>query len=318
MLKPLLSSIGKVYNFLIGLIVATILVIATWVFWGQYQELRLQNQFMKEGKLVSVTVEQTSRKHQSWRDIFGNSAYLTFPYQGKTYTTRFVMDSGYVGSGDRVKLLYHPAYDAFRQPESDNRFNKSARKSRLIDWSTVRDFSREHQLLLFCIILATASFFMITGLVVTLIPLTFLQDIARFILVVELLMAAVFFSYDTWKYFQYYQQLKAHGQEVTVKVLDKQRHAKYRNSTSRSWREYTYKATIRYQQQERVIPISEDDFERLKPNDSLKARYDASVNDLMSVDYSIDYEQLLVPAFFWLVSFTLILPFFTRKRIKVS
>jgi predicted negative regulator of RcsB-dependent stress response len=318
MLKHLLTSAGRVYNFLISLIVAIVLGVATWASWGFYQDSRLQSQFAREGKLLSVTVEQASQKQRSWRDIMSNSTYLSFPYQGKTYTTRFVMDSGYVGSGDRVRLLYHPDYDAFRQPNSEVHFDQSKRKSRLIDWTSVRDFSNENKLLLLCLVLTTAAFFMITGVILTLIPLSFLQDIARFILVVELVIAAVFFTYDTWNYYQYYQHIKTSGQAITVKVLDTERRSKHRNSRSRSWREYVYEATIRYQQQERVIPISEDDFDRLKPNDSLKAYYDESVDDFMSVDYSLDYEQVLVPLFFWLISFILIRPFFVRKKPNMS
>lgn len=297
-----------------SLIVAIVLGVATWVSWGFYQDSRLQSQFVREGKLLSVTVDQAEQKQRSWRDIFSNCTYLTFSYQGKTYTTRFVMDSKYVGSGDRVQLVYHPDYDTFRQPNSEVKFDQSKRKSRLIDWTSIRDFSNENRLLLLCLVLTTAAFFMITGVIVTLIPLTFLQDIARFILVVELFIAALFFSYDTGRYYQYYQHLKTSGEEVAVKVLDTDRRARHRNSRSRSWRQYTYEATIRYQQQERVIPISEADFDHLKPNDSLKARYDESVNDFMSVDYSLDYEQVLVPMFFWLISFILIRPFFVRKK----
>ncbi|MVM30409.1 hypothetical protein GO755_10220 [Spirosoma sp. HMF4905] len=313
MFKELLSSLGRLYNFVISSIVAIILVITTWAFWGLYQDSLLQSQFIREGKLLSVTVDQANQKQRSWRDILGNSTYLTFPYQGKTYTTRFVMDSGYVGSGDRVKLLYHPVYDAFRQPRSEVRFDKAERKSRLVEWTSIRDFTNEHKLLLLCFVLTTASFFMISGVIVTLIPLTFLQDIARFILVVELLIAAVFFTYDTWKYFQYYQHVKTAGQEVTVKVLDTARRSKGRN-TSSSWKWYDYDATVRYQRQERVIPISEDDYDHLKPNDSLKAFYDESANDFMSVDFSPDYMHIFVPLFFWGISLILIRSFFVRQN----
>ncbi|QDK80698.1 hypothetical protein EXU85_19630 [Spirosoma sp. KCTC 42546] len=314
MLKQFFTSIGRIYNFLLSLIVAGILGVVTWFCWGLYQDSRLQSQFVREGKLISVTVDEANQKQRSWRDILSNSTYLTFSYQGKTYTTRFVMDGKFVGSGDRVQLLYHPGYDRFRQPDSEVKFDQSKRKSRLIDWTSVRDFSNENKLLLLCIVLTTAAFFMITGVIVTLIPVTFLQDIARFILVTELFVASVFFTYDTWRYYQYYQHIKTSGQEVTVKVLETDRRAKYRNSKSSSWREYVYQATIRHQQQERVIPISEDDYDHLKPNDPLKAYYDESVNDFMSVNYSLDYEQVLVPLFFWLISFILIRPFFVRKK----
>lgn len=318
MRNQFLTSIGRIYNFLISLIVAVFLCSITWVCWGLYQDSRLQTQFVREGKLRSVTIGEANQQQRSWRDILSNATYLTFSEQGKSYTTRFVMDGKFVGSGDRVQLLYHPDYDAYRQPSSEVKFDQSKRKSRLIDWTSIRDFSNENKLLLLCLVLTTASFFMISGVIVTLVPLTFLQDIARFILVTELLITSIFFTYDTWRYYQYYQHIKVSGQEVAVQVLETDRRAKHQNSKSSSWRQYVYRATIRHQQQERVIPISEADYESLKPNDSLKVYYDKSVNDFMSVDYSLDYEQVIVPMFFWLITFVLIRPTFVRKKIQVS
>ena len=316
MLQQLVSTLGRVYNFVISLIVAAVLGIVTWGFWQYYQDTRLQNRFVQEGQRISVLVDKGEQKHRSWRDMISNSTYLTFQYKGKAYTTRFVMDSGYVGSGDRVQLLYHPVYDAFRQPRNEIRYDQSNRKSRLVEWSTVRSFTDENKLLFLCIILTTASFFLIAGVMATIIPVGFLQDIARFVLMVELMIAAVFFTYDTYQYFQYYQHLKTNGHEVAVQVLDTRRKAVGNNTRNTAWKTYTYEATIQYQQQERVIPISEDDYETLKPKDTLKAYYDASVNDFMSVNYPPDYWLVAVPAFFLLISILLLRSFLGRKQHK--
>lgn len=298
MLQQLANTLGRVYFFLTSLVVTAVLCLVTWACWQYYQETRLQNQFAQEGQLVAVTVEHAAQKQLSWRDALSHSTYLTFRHKGKEYTTRYVMDSSYVGSGDRVQLLYHPAYDAFRQARNEIRFDRSVRKSRLVDWTTIRTFTDENRLLLLCIMLATVSFFLLTGVIATIMPVGFLQSIARLVLTVELVIATIFLTYDTYQYFQYYQHLKANGHEVAVRVLDTHRRLVGNNTKSTAWKMYTYDATIRYQQQERIIPISDDDFETLKPGDTAKTYYDESVNDFMSVNFPPNYWAALLPLFF--------------------
>ncbi|UFH53293.1 hypothetical protein [Spirosoma sp. KNUC1025] len=317
MLKQLFSTLGRIYSFVMSLIVAAILGVITWAAWVYYQDALLQKQFMQEGQRISVLVDQGEQKQRSWRDVLGNSTYLTFQYKGKAYTTRFVMDSGYVGSGDRVQLLYHPAHDAFRQPRNELRYDHSNRKSRLVQWTTVRSFTTENKWLFLCLVLTTATFFLLTGIIVTILPIGFLQTIARLVLTVELLIATVFFTYDTYQYFQYYNHLKTNGHEVAVQVLDTSRRA-VGNSSGRNNHTplYTYEATIQYQQQERVIPISEDDYDTLKPKDTLKAYYDVSVDDFMSVDYPPNYWLIFVPVFFGFISILLLRSSLERKPQK--
>ena len=315
MLKELFTSLGRVFNFLISLVVAVILGFTTWAFWGVYQEALVQREFVKEGQLISVTVNQADHKQRSWRDIMGNSVYLTVEYKGKEYTTRYVRDTTYVSAGDRVQLLYHPRYDAFRQPGDEIHFDQSKRKSRLIDWTAIQFFSNENRLLFFCLFLSIATFFLISGVIATVLPVPFLQSLARFVFVATLFAAAVFFTYDAWREYQYYQHLKTNGQEISVRVLDTDRKSRFRQSGRHDfYKLYDYDATIRYQQQERVIPISEDDFETLKPNGSLKAFYDKSVDDFMSVDYSLGSSVVWGPLAIWLLFLVVIRPGITRTK----
>ena len=321
MFQKLFTALGRVYSFIMSLAVAAILAVTTWAFWGLYQDVRLQGRFAKEGKLLSVTVDRAEHEQRTWRDILSNSVYLTFRHQGKYYESRFVMDTTYVSDGDRVQLLYHPAHDAFRQPRNDVQFDQSTRNSRLIGWTTIRSFRDENRLLLLCLILSTASFFFISGVIVTVIPIPFLQDIARLVFIVVLAVGAAFFTYDTYQYYRYYQQLKTNGREVAVRILDTDRQSLGRGRSSRiKW--YRYEATIRYQGQERVIPISENDFEAVKPNDTLKAYYDESVSDFMSVNYPPDYRLVLGPAFLWLITILLVRSGFVSQQknnnLKVS
>ena len=315
MFQKLLIGLGNVYSFVMSLVVAAIFAVTTWAFWGLYQDARLQGEFVKEGQLLSITVDRVERKQRTWQDMLSNSTYLTFRHQGKEYTSRFVMDTSYVSEGDRVELLYHLAHDAFRQPRNDVRFDQSTRNSRLIGWTTIRSFSDENRLLLLCLMLSTASFFFISGVIVTVIPVPFLQDLARLLFIVALAVGSVFFTYDTYQYYRYYQHLKTNGREVAVRILDTDQRSLGPGGSNRiQW--YRYEATIRYQGQERVIPISETDFETVKTNGTLKAYYDESVSDFMSVNYPPDYRLVLGPAFLWLITILLVRSGFVSQQNK--
>ncbi|GAB2537738.1 hypothetical protein [Spirosoma aerophilum] len=310
MLQNFFAVISRMYNFLISLIVAVILGVSTWVSWQYYQESVLQSEFVKEGKLVSVRVSEADHTQRSWRDILANSAYLTITYAGKTYTSRYVMDSTYVGNGDRVAMLYHAGYDKLRQPDSEVKFDRSTRTSRLIDWTSIRDFTNLHRLLFLCLLLTTASFFFISGVIVSVIPISLLSNMARLLFVFVLLLGGVFFSYDVWAYIRYYNHLKHEGKEVKVRVVNTDRISQGRSSKAH-W--YDYRATIVHQQKERVIPISEDDFTALKPGDNLSALYDSSVDDYMSSDFVADYWKVVVPLFFFLLCYLFGRPTFNRR-----
>ncbi|SOD81910.1 hypothetical protein [Spirosoma fluviale] len=311
MLGKIATVLGRLYTFLLSLVVALILSVATWGMWQYYQDVRLLDDFSRKARPVTVAITNAEQKQRSWQDVFSNSTYLTVEYQGKAYPCRFVMDSGYVGSGDRVKLLYHPDYDSFRQPRAVLKFDESNRKSRLIEWSSIRDFSPSNRLLLLCMLLSTASFFFSSGLIGSLIPIPFLQTIARFLFVLALGCAAIFFTYDTIAYFNYYQLLNKEGQSVSVPVL-----ATNRKAHGRKYNWYTYEATVRHQGQERIVPISEDDFDALSSSlpGSVTVRYVAAVDDLMADDFTPDYWVIVVPLFFYLLVFLFVRPAYTVTR----
>lgn len=319
MFRNLFSTLGRILSFIGSFILTAILVVVTWAFWGYYQGVILQNKFAQEGQLRTVTIGQATYDQRSWRDVLTNTAYLTFQDHGKTYTTRYAVGPGYVGLGDQVQLLYHPDYDAFQQPPVETHSEPSVRESRLVRWSTVSTFSNETKLLLLCLVLTTVAFFMASGLIVTILPLRFLQDIARLALALILLIVAAYFSYDTFQYFQYYQQLKANGQQITVQVLDTDRRQQARSSHGRHRLAdpiYYYQATVQYQQQKRKIAINKTDFETLKPGATLRALYAESLDDLMSVHYPPDYMLIAVPVFFWIVALVVIRTSFVRPSKK--
>ncbi|GAB3012322.1 hypothetical protein [Spirosoma pulveris] len=305
MLRTLITILGRLYTLLVSIVVALILGVATWGMWQYYRDIRLLDEFSQKGRLMTVPVTQAAQEQRSWQDVFSNSIYLTVEYRGKAYPCRFIMESGYVGSGDRVKLLYHPDYDRFRQPRPILKYDESNRKSRLIGWSSIRDITPLNRLLLLCLLLSSASFFFISGIIVSILPIPFLQGIARFVLVLALGCAAIFFTYDTISYFNYYQLLKKEGQVVSVPILSTNKTAHGRKY---SW--YTYEATIWHQRRERVVPISEDDFDNhtASPRRFMQVRYAAAVDDLMSDDFTPDYWIIVMPLFFGLLVFLVVRP----------
>jgi hypothetical protein len=312
MFKQLIKAISEIYRFIISLIVIVILGGATYVCWMLYDDMLLQKQFATEGQLITVPVKDIDLKQRSWRDIIGNMEYLTVDYQGKDYSVRYVRDSSFVSSGDQIKLLYLPEKDAFRQPDNIDHFRQTTNKSRLVQWTTVRDFTIEHKMLLMCLVLSTASFFFIAGFIATYIPVPLLQDLARILLTIEFIVGTIFLTYDSWAYYQYYNRLKTKGQEISVKVLDTNRRV-FGRSSRNHW--YTYEATVRYQQ-ERIIRISEDDYDRLKPGSSLNVVYDSSVDDMMSVNYPAGFSQAILPVFFGFLTVIAIRSGFSRIKRK--
>lgn len=84
MLQQLFNTLGRVYSFTASLAVALVLSLATYAFWEYYQDVRLQNQFTREGQLTAVTVERAAQQQRTWRDALSHSTYLTFRYRQKS------------------------------------------------------------------------------------------------------------------------------------------------------------------------------------------------------------------------------------------
>ncbi|GAB3907952.1 hypothetical protein GCM10028803_42650 [Larkinella knui] len=299
MLRAIGIFLGKLYQLVISLVVVAFLAVAAWFVWHLYEEERLQNQFLKDGKVVEVTVSDVDWSRHSYRDMLGNSNYLTFPYQQKTYQTRYVFDTAWVSPGDRIRLLYHPGRDAFLQQHVERKPGRVV--SRLVQWSSINGFSREYKLLVGFLAVATALFFFAGGVVVSITGWTFVQTVARFVLVLVLGIAALFFTYDTWEYFQYYRHVKTNGRPMDVTVLDTDRHRIGNSTRSSGFTQYRYDATFRYKPGERVVPITEDEYETTHPNDRLRVLYDESQDDFMSARYAGDYAQVIAPLFFWIL-----------------
>ncbi|MFD1144170.1 hypothetical protein ACFQ4C_23800 [Larkinella insperata] len=317
MLQDLFHFLGRLYSRLVSVILIALLAGATWLLAYFYQEEKLQNLFLKEGQFVQVQVADVDLAQRSWRDAFSNTSYITFPYQQKTYQTRYVMDSVWVGAGDRVQLLYHPGRDAFRQPHGERKPDRTV--SRLVRWSLVNDFSTEYKLLGGVLVLATFLFFLASGLVVSLFPgLTFLRTIARLVLVVVLGAVAVFFTYDAIAYHRYYQRIKTNGRPLEVTVLETDRQRIGRSNRRSVLKSYRYNATCRFEKGKRTIPITEDEYETLKPNDRLTVLYDESLDDSMSARYSGNKLDYVAPVFFWILFLVFLWNLFFKPQKRLA
>ena len=299
MFRDLVVFLGRLYRFFISLVVIAFLTVAAWFMWHFYEDEKLQNRFLKEGQVVEVLVTDVDRSERSFRDRLGNCAYVAFPYHQKIYNTRFVSDTTWVSPGDRIQLLYHAQRDEFRQQHVESKPGRMT--SRLINWSSINGFNQEHKLLTGFLVVITSLFFFAGGVLVCITGWTFLQTIARFVLVIVLAIAALFFTYDTWEYYRYYQHVKTHGQPMDVTVLDTDKHRIGRNTRSSAFTRYQYQATFHNQAGEWAAPITADEYEMLKPTDHLRVLYDKALNDFMSTTYSGDYWQAVVPVFFWVL-----------------
>ncbi|GAB3917931.1 hypothetical protein [Larkinella terrae] len=297
MLREVFVFLGKLYRFFISLVLIALLSGFAWVLWHFYEDERVQSQFLREGKVVEVRVADIDVSRRSWRDIFGNVTYVTVPYRQKSYNVRVVRDTAWVSSGDRIKLLYHPQRDEFRQQAYERKPGRMV--SRFIHWSSVSGFSKENKILVSFLVVITCLFFLVGGFLVNLTGWTFLQTVARLMLVIVLGIAALFFTYDTWVYLQYYQHVKKNGQPMDVTVLETDRNRVGRGTNNTGFELYVYDATFKYRNDTRVAPITEDEYDALKPKDQLRVLYDSKLDDFMSATYSGDYSRAIIPVFFW-------------------
>jgi hypothetical protein len=305
MLHSFFSFIKRLYYLVVAIILSLLMGFAVYGSWSLYLEEKLANEFIKEGHLVRVKVEDTSTEPESWKDYLSNSVYLSFSYQHQVYEARFVSDTIYVSTGDSVSLFYHPGLKAFMQIQQPFHFNQSKGSSRLIKWSVINSFSQENKWLAICLVLAAAFLLFSGGVLVTITGWGFLQVIGRFIGSMLLVGGALFFSYDSWHYYRYYQHIKTNSEQTKVTILDTDR-SSYYSRQSRYWKSYLYTAKVAFEGQQRIIPLQERDYDRLTAGDQLEVLYDVSLEELIPLDYPIDYRQFYLVLFFWSVSFLII------------
>ena len=326
MLTSLFRLLVRLYEGLWMLLITALLGAAALAMWHFYQHERLDNLVKAEGQPITVRVERADRKPREIWDEFRNPTYIGFTYHNRPYETRYVNDTLWVSEGDRVPLLYHPPSDAFRQPQSALTATPTRVVSRLISWSVVGGFTRENQLLGGFIVVVLALFFFGSGVVVTLTGLTVVQTIARFVLAATLGAGTLFFTYDAIHYFRYVNELRSNGHPMEVAAVNAVRtsrgrsgsgHSRKSHSHSYAW--YAYRATFRFNRQERVVVVDEADYDRIKSgNPRLMVLYNPGLNDFIVEDYSPDYSPCILPLFFGFLFGSLLRSRTTRKTSQAT
>lgn len=284
---------------LVTTLLLTLLVgIAAWGSWQLHKNEKLSQQFAREGQLVAVQVKATYRGNRSWYDQFTSHVYITFKHLGRSYSTRFAQDSGWVNEGDKVALLYHPGMDTFRQPGNRIHFTSQFKdRSRLIDFTIASMWGDERKWQVLGLAFSALFIMLLFGMLTSFIRLPWLQWIGPLIVVVLVFAGTLYFTFNTLEYFNYYQKMKS-GRQISVRLLSTEYNARSRRSNG--W--YTYRATVQFGNGQRIIPIEAADYRKLRPNNLFPVIYNSKLDDMMPLNYGPDYTNLLVTLFMWFLT----------------
>ena len=283
------------------LAVLFLLGFATVFMWHLYQQERFQTQLLSEGKPVTVQLQHADHHERVIWDYMNNVAYAGFTYQGRLYEIRCLSNPDQLSSGDTLSLLYDAPTDTFGQPQSVLRPIPERGVSRLIDWTSTRDVSPEWLALTAFIITALILLVLMTGLIGLLTSFTSPALLVRPMTTLFLGAAALFFTYDVWRYYKYVGQLKDQGRAMLVlatRVKRQHDHGPKLITIGRG----QYEATFIVRGQPRRIAINADDYDRLATGTNrLGVLYDPTLDDFMAVNYSPDGSKLLVSLVLWLL-----------------
>jgi hypothetical protein len=297
------------------LVFAGVSGVLAWGSWQLYKNEKELQQFIQVGHPVSVQVTATDRQNRTWYDQFSNKVYITFNYNNRLYTTRYIQDSGWVNAGDKVSLLYHSGEDAFRQLNRQMHFNKPGTGSRLISFSFIGKWNDGQKWLLLTLMFATVFALAAIGIINSVVSIPLLSMFGRFIITGLVVCGALYFTWNAWQYNQYYNKIKNNSRQETVTVLGTGSHAR---SKRNSWF-YDYDATVQFGSEQKTIPIEEEDYDKLKANDKLQVLYNKEENDMMPVNYSADHTNWFVALFMWAFAiFFLYTNFFKRKQPQLK
>lgn len=289
------KRIGTVAGFITLLVITAVIGLLAWLARQQYLGQRQYEQISTEGQKVTVRADQVDRTSRSWKDQFVNTVYLTFTYQHKPYTLRYQQDTGWLNTGDRVDLFYHPGLDAFRQPRLHSYFKSNLHHSRLIGFAISAQWTDGRKWQVLWIALASVFALLLCSLLARLTGLQAIRTLGRLLFIGLLLTGVVYLTYNTWQYYRYYNQLRSGAREETVQVLS----TNSRSVSKRSNWFYTYEATVQQGKQEKLIPIDEAEYKTLKPGAPLQVYYNSQLNDMMSVNHTPGHTNLVATLFAW-------------------
>jgi hypothetical protein len=191
--------------------------------------------------------------------------------------------------------LYHAQLDDFRQPGNRFHFTRQNDRSRLIQFSITNMWSDERKWFMLSLAFSTVFFFILLGILNSIVQAPLLQHLGRFIIFGLVLCGTLYFTYNSWQYYNYYQKIKDNSSKLTTRVLSTNQHA--RSKRSNWW--YRDDARVQYGNEQKMIPIEKEDYNKLRPNDQLPVLYNRELNDMMPENYTPDHSNLVVALFMW-------------------
>ena len=310
------SSFKRIFLFAVHCVMITTLFLVARGTWRAYSEEKLIARFSAEAIPAAVRVSMVSDEKKNWKDYITNCKYIRFTYRDKPYTVRYILDSGWIGAGNTVHLLYFPTPDLFRQPSQLKHPDPVIKKSPLVGWIVVSTFSYANRWLFFTVLLATAIVVLGLSALGRLTGLAFFDSIATGIFILAGVTGACFVSWDLWSNYGYCREIRAPGTQRTVQVIATDRYLMDRDyNHDRLIVSYYYTATVHFNGADRMIAISSDDYDRLRPHDTLTVWYNEQKDDMMSVDYTVEKGKWLFPFLLWLlVGFALWKKWFRKRQ----
>jgi hypothetical protein len=280
--------------------------------WHGYQNEKRTILFSKEGHPERITIDNTTNERKTWKDYLSNSKYIHFTFHNKPYEIRYVQDSGWVGPGTKVTLLYDENRDDFMQPGLNTYREPIYKKSKLVDFTVVSLFSPENLWLFFFVVFGLVLIVFVSGVLAN---LTGLDIISRFMNVLVsciFIAGAIFITYDAYTYYKYARQVRVDANAVTVPLLDKYRTMLNNGHSSDGFELfYFYSALVHYNTEDRIIPIGERDYNNVNKNEPLNALYNSRMDEMVSQNYSPSYSSAFFVAIVWVL-----LIFWVTQKLK--
>ena len=310
-----MAFIKRIFLFMLHCILILFLVLVARETWWSYQEENITDRFAREGIPVTVRVASESQEKKNWKDYISNNRYFSFTYHDKSYTVHYYLDSGWVGTGSLIHLLYLPALDDFRQPGNFVHRKTVFKKSPLVSWIVVSTFKYANRSLFMTVLLVIVIAVFSLSALGRLTGISGFDKVAGAIGMVAALGGACFVTWDLWMNYRYYYTLKANTVSLTVPVITTDSYTygppHYTNDI---YIAHYYSATVEYAADSRTIAISESDYDRLKPHDSLTVLYNAGMDDMMSADYHVEKYKWWFPITLWILAVYFIRKKWLRKK----
>ncbi len=214
-------------------------------------------------------------------------------------------------AGTRI-LIHSPTTQEFVQPGKSTHTTHMYKTSPLVRWIVLSQFSGPNTMLAAFIGLAGLFLILATGFLANLTHILLVRKLGDAIIFVCAIAGAIFLTYDAISYWRYYSHLRHQGVPETVLVEDIEKEREYQhNRTDDWWISYIYWARVSFRGESRVIAVGSSDFDHTKAGGSLPVLYDQSKDDLMSVNYSLEYSHFILPLFVWFLVL-----FIYNRRLK--